>query len=166
MEGATSKPNSAAKEDFTVGIYIYRAIRLLNDLHNITFGSLFVPIVKLVTLLGLLISTYVTIKLRSLMHPVVFIFFLVYMLDILIVTFLAAVTMSKIFSWSSFFHIQKVQLLNLLPQICRSDLKRQLKSFPMLKCQVGPFYHMEGKAKLTMADNTTQGVAFMLVTFN
>jgi len=164
MEGATDKLNS--EEDFTVGIYIYRAVRLLNDLHNITFGSLFIPIVKLAALLGLFTSTYVTIRLRSLMHPAVFGFFLVYTLDVLLFTLPCAVVMSKIFFWSSLFHIQKAKLLNLLPPISRRDLKRQLKSFPMLKCQVGPFYHMEGKAKLTMADNMAQGIAFMLITFN
>jgi len=99
MEGATDKKsNTEAQEDFTIGIYIYRAIRLLNDLQNITFGSFFLPFMKLALLLVLFISVYATIKLRSLMHPVVFGFFLLYTLNVLLVTLPGAVIMSKIFS--------------------------------------------------------------------
>jgi len=150
----------------TFGIHIYRSIRLLNDLHNIAYGSFFVPMLKLMALLVLFISTYATVKLRSAMGPVVFGFFLVYMLDVLIATFPSSVIMSKIFHLSSQFQIQQAKHLNLLPIVWRIDLHRQLKSFPTLKCQVGPFYHMEGKAKLTLADNMMHGIAFMLLSFN
>jgi len=166
MLGANNKYFGDAQAASTVGIYIYRSIRLLNDLHNIAFGSLFLPTVKLITLSILFISSYATIKLRSVMSPVVFAFFLVYMLDVLIAIFPSAVIMSKIFHLSSQFRIQQTNNLNLLPPISRRDLQRQLKSFPTLKCQVGPFYHMEGKAKLTLADNMTHGITFMLLTFN
>jgi len=166
IEGVIGKPNGGAREDPTVGIYIYRSIRLLNDLHNMTFGSIFVPFTKLALLLVLFISTYATIKLRSIMSPVVFGFFLVYVIDAFVLTVPSAVIMSKIFSLSSQFQVQQAQQLNLLPPISRFDVQRQLKSFPALKCQVGSFYHMEGKAKLTLADNMANGIAFMLLSFN
>jgi len=165
MLGANDEPNCDPQAAPTVGIYIYRSIRLLNDLHNIAFGSLFVPIVKLLALLALFISTYATVKLRSFMHPVVFGFFLNYMIDIILVTIPSAVAMSKIFHLSSQFHMQQAQRLHLLPRISRKDLQRQLKSLPTLKSQVGPFYHMEGRAKLALADNMTHGIAFMLLSF-
>jgi len=166
MLGAKDRTIDEAQAASTVVIYIYRSIRLLNDLHNITFGSLFVPIVKLICLLTIFISTYAIIKLRSVMHPVVFGFFLVYMLDALLGMISGAVIMSKICQLSSQFRIQQTRQLNLLPPLKRLDLLMQLKSLPTLKCQVGPFYHMEGKAKLTLADNMTHGVAFMLISFN
>jgi len=100
------------------------------------------------------------------MHPVVFCLFLTYTFDILLFTFPSALVMSKIFSLSSQFQVQQKKNLNRLPLISRINLQRQLRSFPALKCQVGPFYHMEGKAKLTLADNMANGIAFMLVTFN
>jgi len=100
------------------------------------------------------------------MGPVVFGFFLVYMLDALIVIFPGAISMSKIFDLSSQFQIQQAGRLNILPLISLADLQRQLKSCPTLKCQVGSFYYMEGKAKLTFADNTANGIAFMLLSFN
>jgi len=100
------------------------------------------------------------------MGPIVFGFFLVYILDVLIIILPGAVIMSKIFYSSSQFCIQQAKNLNRLPSISRMDIQRQLKSFPTLKCQVGPFYHMEGKAKLALADNITHGIAFMLLSFN
>jgi len=100
------------------------------------------------------------------MHPVVFGFFLVYTIDIFLVAIPSAVTMSRIFSLSSQFQIQQAKQLNRLPTVSRMDLQRQLKSFPALKCKIGPFYHMEGKAKLTLADTMTQGVAFMLLSLD
>jgi len=164
--GAHDKPSGDAQEAWNVGMHIYRSIRLLNDLHNVTFGSLLVPILKLILFLVLFVSTYATFKLRSVMSPVVFGFFLVYMLDVLIVIFPGAVIMSKIFDLSSQFQIQQAGRLNRLPPITRADLQRQLKSCPTLKCQVGLFYHMEGRAKLTLADNMVNGIAFMLLSFN
>jgi len=166
MEGVTGEPDSDREEDFTNSIYVYRSIRLLNDMHNITFGSLYVPILKLLIFLTLFITTYATVKLRSVMAPVLFCFFLIYMLDVFLFACPSAVIMSKIFSLSSQFHIQQAKKLGLLSPISRMDMRRQLGSLPTLKCQVGPFYHMEGKAKLTLADNMTNGVAFVLLSFN
>jgi len=42
---------------------------------------------------------------------------------------------------------------------------KTLRSLPILTCKIGSFYHMEGEAKLTFADNILRGVAFMLVSF-
>jgi len=100
------------------------------------------------------------------MGPVVFGFFLAYFFEVLLATFLSAVITSKVFHLSSQFQIQQAQQLSNLPRMSRFDLGKQLKSFPTLKCQVGPFYHMDGKAKLTLADNLTHGIMFMLLTFN
>jgi len=166
MLSANDPRNRDGQEDFTIGIYIYRSIRLLNDLHNITFGALFVPLLKLACLVVLFISTYATIKLRYVMHPVVFGFFLGYIFQVFLMTFPGATIMSKIFCLSSQFRIQQAKYLTLLPPVSRIHLQRQLASLPALKCQVGEFYHMEGKAKLTLADNMTHGVAFMLLSFN
>jgi len=164
--GANDRQSVDAREAFTVGIHIYRFIRLLNDLHNIAFGSLFVPIIKLICFLVLFVSTYATFKLRSVMSPVVFSFFLVYMLNVFVATFPGAVIMSKIFYLSSQFQIQQAGRFTRLPQISGLGVQRQLRSFPTLQSQVGPFYHMEGKAKLALADNMTHGIAFMLFSFN
>jgi len=73
----------------------------LNDLHNVIFGSLFIPIVKLICFLVLFVLTYSIFKFRSVMRPVVFGFFLVYMLEVLSVIFPGAVLMSEIF----YFHV-------------------------------------------------------------
>jgi len=166
MDGATGESNCEVQEASTAGIDTYRSIRLLNDLHNITFGSLFVPLGKSELLLILFITTYATFKLRSFMSSMVFGFILIYMIDVLLLALTSALIMSKVFNLSSKFRIQQAKKLKLIPPIRRMDLQRQLESFPTLKCQVGPFYHMEGKAKLTMLDTMTRGVAFMLLSFN
>jgi len=43
------------------------------------------------------------------------------------------------------------------------ELKQTVRSLPELKCKIGSFYHMEGKAKLTIVDKIAQGICFTLL---
>jgi hypothetical protein len=60
---------------------------------------------------------------------------------------------------------------SLIKDPCSTDtverhlIKATLKSIPIMKSQIGSFYYMEGKAKLTLLHNVVRGIAFMMVTF-
>ncbi len=43
---------------------------------------------------------------------------------------------------------------------------RELQSCQVVRCQIGNFYHMEGKAKLTLVDTMVNGFVFMVVQRN
>jgi len=142
-----------------------RSICLLNEMNNITVGSIFIPILKLVLFEALFISTYATVEVSFASDC----FWLLSGIDAQRTSTHIPerrIIMSEIFNLSSQFHIQQAQQLHCLPSVSRQRIRRQLKSFPTLDCQVGPLYHKECKAKLTIADNMTQGIAFMLLQFN
>jgi hypothetical protein len=40
---------------------------------------------------------------------------------------------------------------------------RELRSCQLVRCQIGSFYHMEGKAKLTLANTMVNCFVFMIV---
>ena len=65
---------------------------------------------------------------------------------------------SRKFSWNLFPRIQLVEVKG-----TREIFERQLKSCPLVRCQVGSMYHMEAKAKMTMLHNVVDGVVFLMV---
>ena len=71
---------------------------------------------------------------------------------------------------SSLFDISAKFPRNIAPRIQElSDMRmkeistRELKSCPLIRCQVGNMYHMEAKAKMTMLHNIVNGVVFLMV---
>jgi len=145
---------------------VYKSIRVMNDLHNAAFGSLFFPVWKLCGVLAFPISAYCTIKLGTSMGSALFGFFHLYFIAILVIIVPGAMLMSEIYKLSSEFHRNVQQAV--IKRLGKENLVifQQLRAVPELKCKIGEFYYMEGKAKLTLADNLTRGVSFMLLSFN
>jgi hypothetical protein len=54
--------------------------------------------------------------------------------------------------------------LSLLPQgITKLSWEMELRSCPLISCKIGNFYHMEGKARLTLIDTLINGVVMILI---
>jgi len=147
-------------------IIVYRSIVMLNELHNSVFGSMFIPTVKLAGILLLYISVVAATLLRAFINFFVFVLFLVYLCLLTIVIVCGAVLMSRVYSISKTFH------KNIATELCKVSnskekilLLKTLKSLPVVKSRIGQFYHIEGEAKLTLLDNVTRGIAFMLISF-
>ena len=150
----------------TDSIVVYQRIRLLNDLHNDAFGSLFVLATKMGAVFALYISVAAITFLRSAVAPILLGAFFLYMSTILLVIFPGALMMSQVYIISSSFNL-KVERCLISIHNCAQEkhqLKRTLKSLPVMKSKVGNLYHMESKAKLTLLDNIARGIAFMLIT--
>ena len=72
--------------------------------------------------------------------------------------------MSSMFDISSKFYLRLSPTIQLVPDPkAKGILERQLKSCPIIRCQVGNFYYMEAQAKLTVVHNILNGVMFLIV---
>ena len=82
-------------------ISLYRTTYLLNDLHNILFGSVFVPITKLAVVLALFICAVAVTVLRAVIHYWLVVTFLLYTFTLIPVIIPAAFSMSQVYNLSS-----------------------------------------------------------------
>jgi len=71
--------------------------------------------------------------------------------------------MSLVFEFSTEFHRNMNIRLEMRKDGKLHESKRVIRSLQVLKCKVGPFYYMERKAKLTLADSIANGIAFSLI---
>jgi len=155
------------KEHWKKAIVLYHNVHLMNGIHNATFGTLLVPSVKLIWLLAFFISVFVVAKLRNVIGPLMFWVFVAHIVGLCIVILGGSFLMSLVYKKSTDFHISAWTQFG---KISKADtlqppLQRILKSLQILKSNVGSFYHMEDKAKLTLLDDIANGIASMLVTF-
>ena len=82
---------------------------------------------------------------------------------ILLITPISLV-MSSMFDVSSKLHHNLSFLIKIIPDSkMKRILDRQLQACPLIRCQVGNFYHMESKAKLTVIHIVLNGIVFLLV---
>jgi len=153
----------------TKSFLLYRSMRLLNDLHNIMFGSICIPIVKLCAVLTVFISVAAATILRSAIGPVFFSIFLVYLCIVLFLIIPGALFMSQVYSMSKTLERNISDAIMKIPNFYylqgRPYFTKNLKAQPVLKSKIGEFYYMESKAKLTLLDDVTRGIAFMLISF-
>jgi hypothetical protein len=47
----------------------------------------------------------------------------------------------------------------------KMTMRKTLRALPKIKSKVGAFYYVEKEAKLTLLDNITRGIAFMMISF-
>jgi hypothetical protein len=141
---------------------------LLNRLNDDSFGKFYIPVGKF-----LILIFYINI-------PAFAVFCYWEYLDLLslstlVFLFLSTVpilascslVMSAIFDISSQFQWNMKKKI----QACenkriREVWYRELQSCQVVRCQIGNFYHMEGKAKLTLVDTMVNGFVFMVVQRN
>jgi len=152
-------------------ISVYRFTRLFNDVHNIVFGSVFLPISKFGALLVLCMTAYCIVRLRDSLSPIIYAFFLFYFFFLSIIMLPGAVVMSQVYQISKQFqrnvtkNFEKGQVEGDACPEERKLFQMTLRSMPVLTVEVGGLYQMEREAKLTLADNMARGVAFGLLTF-
>jgi hypothetical protein len=74
-----------------------------------------------------------------------------------------SIIMSSLFDTSAKFTRHALPITNLISdKKMRKQIEGQLKACSLIRCQVGSFYHMEAKAKLTLIQQMVQGVVFLL----
>lgn len=148
-------------------ISVYRAVKLLNDLHNIAFGSIFIPLLKLGLVMAIMVTAFGVIRLRNEFSTPVYVIFVLYFVTELIMLIPGTALMSLVYDitipfqrniWNNFTENEQSDKE-------REAIRRILRSLPFLKCGIGSFYHMEGRAKLTLGDNLANGIAYCLVSF-
>ncbi len=138
---------------------------MLNELHNAVFGKFYIPLAKF-----LLVIFYINL-------PLFGVFCYWDKLDLpsistLVAMFVTAVSllvscslvMSAIYDVSSQFQrnmTQKIQVCE--DKIMRKVWLRELKSCQLARCQIGDFYYMEGKAKMTIINTLVNGFVFLVV---
>jgi hypothetical protein len=138
---------------------------VLNRLNDAAFRRLFIPAVKF-----MILTIYVNV-------PAFAVFCYWDGLDLISISTLVLVfgasvpmlvscslVMSKIFDIASEF--QRNMELKIQP--CKNKRMKQvwlreLRSCQVVRCQIGNFYHMEGKAKLTLVDTMANIFVFMVV---
>ena len=143
-------------------IYVYRCCKLWNELHNIVFGSLFLPAFKLCLLLALFVTAYCVIRLQSSLTTAVYMTFLIYFVTIAGLILPGAMVMTQVYSISAKLH-QNMRDYYGIDCIKGKWRKKSLRFLSILKSRIGSFYHMEGKAKLTLAYNIAQVISFILI---
>ena len=134
---------------------------------NKAFGRIFIPGLKL--MLGLLVvfSAYGAIGFWSKLNAVSIAMVLVFCVSCSTWIFPGAVLMSFAYNISGQFkpnlyhkiHFSNDSKAGFKKLICL----KQLRACQVIRCQVGHFYHMEQKAKLTLLNTLINGVVFLLV---
>ncbi len=144
---------------------VYKSAFLLNRLNDSAYGKLYIPSAKL-----LIIIFYINLPAFAIfcywdqLDPFsISVFFAVFVTSAPVLVGCALV-MSGIYNISSQFQ------RNMEPKIqagARLGMKKawmqELWSCQVVRCQVGNFYHMEGKAKLTLVDTMLNCFVFMIV---
>jgi len=114
----------------------------------------------LLTVLDMVVCIF---SLRNYFSLEIYPFLVTQLFVILFCVAFGAIVMSNVFHISSKFRWNMQKNMLLLTRGRRDIAKRTLISCPILKCKVGTFYYMEGKAKLTLADMILNAVAFVVI---
>jgi len=159
---------SAAEDHISSCISYYRGVYLLNENSNVAFGKVFIPWMKLVVLLGMIVTSFAIIRLRadldaisSFLMPAALIGSLTLIVPITMVMS-STCRISEKFRQSltsDRYHLDELRLR----ARNRNYFDRLLRSCSLIRCKVGNMYHMEAQAKLTMLDRTVNGLVYLLV---
>ena len=144
----------------------YRTLYILNNDFNLIAGRMLLPFLKLILILVFSLSFFSIARLFKDLEVLALV--VVSSLSVMTCLYLApiAIATSRIFDLSSQFCFKFSSKVNLVTEIrSKRILQRQLRSCPLIRCQLGGLYHMEAKAKLTMVHNMLNFVAFLLVNF-
>jgi len=145
-------------------ILYYRAIYILSNEFNSAFGILFIPMVKLALIGVAMLSFFALIIFWDVMDIVGLGTIIFVLFNSIFLLIPVSIIMSGLYGSSVIFrhNLQNyVQLIN--NKKTRKYYETLLKSCPIIRCQIGSFYHMEAKAKLTLLQHVVNGVVFLLV---
>ena len=142
----------------------YKGIYVLNNVCNKAFGTILFPVIKLIVILAIIFSFFTYVRLFKYLDLVYFLFVACCMLASLITLVPSSLVMSSLYTISQNFSKNLTSRLNFTAKKkTMKILKQQLKSCPLVRCQIGNLYHMEGKAKLTLIHQVVTGIVFLLV---
>jgi len=130
-------------------------------------GKLFVPGYQLILSAALILTSFCIVRLRSMVHPFIYLFLIINLSSVLTLLLPGVQKMSNVFGISQTFTRNTEGLALKYDSVKEKRYwDARIRSFPKMKSTVGPFYHMETKAKFTIAENLISGITFMLITFN
>jgi len=150
--------------NFGKNILHYRGIHILNNDCNISFGKIFVPIMKLWLIMAVVIGFFTLLRLSNSLEwfplAMVSIVAVVALLALLPISFIT----SSLYGTSHQFQRNMWPFLDLISdKKAKLHFEGQLKACSLIRCKIGNFYHMEAKAKLTVLHNILDGIVFLLV---
>jgi len=146
-------------------ISMYRKLLSFNELCNSLFGTVLIPSVKVAFAFGFILCFFSSVRLYKQLDVTLYLLVVVFSITALVVLTAMSIVMSSLYDISSRFQQNtrgRLQNLN-LEKISKKILKRELKGCRPLRCRVGSVYHMEAKAKLTLAHSVINGVACLLI---
>jgi len=142
----------------------YRGIYILNNNFNAAFGTLVIPVAKLILVIVFVFSFFAMVRLWSFLNPLSFTMMALVNPSTGLFLLPVSIIMSSLYDASAQFQKNMLPLIQLIPdKMGRIHIGRQLKSCALIRCQVGSLYHMEAKAKLTLLHHIVNGVVFLLV---
>ena len=128
------------------------------------FGKLCIPFLKIILVLGFIICFFAFARLYQDLDilSLVLVTGVASIIPVLVIPM--SIVMSSLYDMSSKFkrHLS-IRIQFEANQERRRVLEGQLKSCALIRCQVGNFYHMEAKAKLTLIHNVLNGIVFLMV---
>jgi len=138
---------------------------MLNEGFNLAFGTLLIPTVKLMGLVGLVLSTFAVIRLRGELNTGSLL--LMPLVGIGTASLLVPISLVMSSSYKISLNFERILTPLIKQKLTNRETKegfaRQLKSCPLIRCKIGNMYYMEARAQLTMLDSTVNGLVFLLV---
>jgi hypothetical protein len=144
---------------------VYRSVFLLNRLNDAALGKLFIPAAKSLLLIFYInVPAFVVIRYWDQLD-IISISTLIFVFgSALSVILTCSNVMSGIYNISSQFQKNmehKIQACE--DKAMKEVMTKQLLSCQVIRFQIGNFYHMEGKAKLTLINTMVNVFVFMIV---
>ena len=145
----------------------YRGVYMVNECMNRAFGILLIPCLKLIVLLGFIVSSYAIIRFRGILDAFSLVLIPASMIASAILIVPIALVMSSTYESSQKFRsIVSASFLQLeVGGIKKQYFERLVKTCALVSCKIGNMYYMEAQAKLTMLDLTVNGLVFLLVNY-
>jgi len=142
----------------------YRGIYILNRDFNLCFGSICIPFSKLGLIFTFIFSLFAAVRLRKDLDGLSLVMTSVVAVTTACLILPISAIMSSLYDVSSRFKQNMLSILReMLNRKERQDAEGQLKSCPLIRCQIGSLYHMEAKAKLTLMQHVVNGFVFLIV---
>ena len=156
----STKPRS--KEDKS--ILYYKAIYVMNNEVNVVFGTIIIPYLKVILMLLFVSAVFACARLFETISFLTLVFAAILSITTTGLLGPISIVMYRLYDLSLNFPKNLfAETLQSTGKKSRKYLEANLNSCPLIRCQIGSWYHMEGKAKLTMLHNTINGLAFLLI---
>ena len=142
----------------------YRAVFMANNEFNRVFGTIVIPFLKLDLMLVFVSGFFACARLFSSISLVSLFLSATVSITTIALLIPTSIVMSRMFDLSLNFHVNlSSQTLQITEKQARKVFVASLKSCQLVRCKIGNWYYMEGKAKLTMLHNVLNGLAYLLI---